>query len=612
MKRRILFVVLVFLAFLPIFAIQKPLFMLYNAAPESAYSLMDYLRVISHGLKLDMTMAGYLTIIPLLGALVSIFLPGKRLTTVLKLYFSIASIFVAVIFVVDEALYGYWGFRLDSTLFFYLKSPKEAMASVPMGQFVVQLITFIIYDALILFLFIRYITPILPQKRSSKKALTAVALLLLGGLMFIPIRGGVTTSTANVGMVYFSDDQFLNHSAINPCFSLMTSFSKQTDFASQYQYFEESERQQIMESLTQRTDTTGLNIPETPLLNTKRPNVLFILLESFSANTIEVLGGTPGVTPNLNRLSEEGVLFTNHFANSFRTDRGLVSILNGYLAQPNTSIMKYPAKSQTLPSIAGALVKEGYTADMLYGGDINFTNMKSYFFSSGYSRITADVDFPISTRLSKWGANDDVTFPHLLEQIKNKDEKQQWMSTFLTLSSHEPFNVPYDHIEHPYLNSVAFTDSCLGSFIDELKQLPVWDNLLVVLVADHGYLYPEDLQGHEPRRFHIPLLWVGGAIAEPRIIDTYSCQTDIAATLLRQMEISHDAFSFSKDIMDPTHPKFAFYTFQNGFGLIDSTGVSVYDCEGEKPLIHQPDSTDTRLRQGKALLQTLYLDMGSR
>ena len=612
MKQRILFVVIVFLALIPVFAIQKPLFMLYNAPVDSGYSLMDYLQVMAHGMKLDFTVAGYLTVIPLLCALISIVFPGKYLKKVLAGYFAFIAILIAAIFVVDEALYGYWGFRLDATLFFYLKSPKEAMASIPWGQFIVQFITFLIYESLIVLMFFKAVLPVFPEKKSGKKLLNALVLVLMGGLMFIPIRGGVTTSTANVGMVYFSDDQFLNHSAINPCFSLFTSLSKQTDFSTQYQYFSEDERLATMETLVQEVDTTGWGVDEKPLLKVKRPNVLVILLESFTANMIEALGGTPGVTPHLNKLSEEGVLFTNHYANSFRTDRGIVSILNGYLAQPNTSIMKYPAKSQTLPSIAGSLVREGYQADMLYGGDINFTNMKSYFYSSGYSRITSDIDFPIATRLSKWGANDDVTFPYLLEEIKKREGQERWMSTFLTLSSHEPFKVPYARLDNPYLNSVAFTDSCLGVFIDELKQLPVWNDLLVVLVADHGYPYPKDLNAFEPKRYHIPLLWLGGAVEEPRRIDTYCCQTDIAATLLQQMGISHDEFLFSKDIMDVSRPKFAFYTFNNGFGWIDQTGVSVFDCEGDKVLLSDPEGEAARLTKGKALLQTLYQDMGKR
>lgn len=444
------------------------------------------------------------------------------------------------------------------------------------------------------------------------------AILLAGGILFIPIRGGVTTSTANVGMVYFSQNQFLNHSAINPCFSLIASLSKQQDFASQFDFYPEEKRKALFDTLIQAQDSLcpGDSIPTEPvkLLTTTRPNILIIIMESFTANAIEAVGGEPGITPNLNRLSKEGVLFTNLYANSFRTDRGLVSVLNGYLAQPTTSIMKYPVKSQTLPSIAKSLNKEGYTADMLYGGDINFTNMQSYFYSSGYSKITADRDFPLSSRLSKWGANDDITFSHLYEDIKQRPvDGKPWLSTFLTLSSHEPFEVPFHHLEHPYLNSVAFTDSCIGNFIDTFKELPAWKNTVVIFVSDHGYRYPENMQEYGPLRFHIPMLWLGGAIAEPKVIDTYANQTDLAATLLNQMGLPTDEFSFSKDILNPCVPHYAFYTFNNGFGFIDESGVSVYDNEGNKILVEEPESgNETRLEKGKVLLQTLYDDLGNR
>ena len=385
-----------------------------------------------------------------------------------------------------------------------------------------------------------------------------------------------------------------------------------------FDFYPEEKRKALFDTLIQAQDSLcpGDSIPTEPvkLLTTTRPNILIIIMESFTANAIEAVGGEPGITPNLNRLSKEGVLFTNLYANSFRTDRGLVSVLNGYLAQPTTSIMKYPVKSQTLPSIAKSLNKEGYTADMLYGGDINFTNMQSYFYSSGYSKITADRDFPLSSRLSKWGANDDITFSHLYEDIKQRPvDGKPWLSTFLTLSSHEPFEVPFHHLEHPYLNSVAFTDSCIGNFIDTFKELPAWKNTVVIFVSDHGYRYPENMQEYGPLRFHIPMLWLGGAIAEPKVIDTYANQTDLAATLLNQMGLPTDEFSFSKDILNPCVPHYAFYTFNNGFGFIDESGVSVYDNEGNKILVEEPESgNETRLEKGKVLLQTLYDDLGNR
>ena len=613
MKKRILFLLAVFIIWFPLLAIQKPAFMLYNHTLANGCSLIDYLKVVTHGLLLDCTVSGYLTIIPLLCVLVSIWLPGAFYRKILKGYFLVMGLIIAAVFAVDVALYGYWGFRLDATLFFYLQSPADAMASVPIGTFLLQFVLFLLYAYGIFLVFKKLIIPLFPVESVHNRLSGLIAILLIGGILFIPIRGGITTSTANVGMVYFSNNQFLNHSAINPVFSLLASLSKQQDFGAQFNFYPEEERQERYTTLIHHNDSLTDSTEKIELLTTDRPNILIILLESFSANAIEAVGGEAGITPNLNRLSKEGITFTNMYANSFRTDRGLVAVLNGYLAQPTTSIMKYPAKSQTLPSIAKSLSEEGYTADMLYGGDINFTNMQSYFFGSGYSKITADRDFPLSSRLSKWGANDDITFSHLYESIKKRDEKTLWFSTFLTLSSHEPFEVPFHQLEDPYLNSLAFTDSCIGSFVEKLKELPVWKNTLIVLISDHGYRYPSPMLDYEPRRFHIPMIWLGGAVRKPAIIDTYANQTDLATTLLNQLNLVHDQFTFSRDILDPGYPKYSFYTFSNGFGFIDSTGVSVYDNESNRPLLEEP-STDsrTRLDNGKVLLQTLYDDLGSR
>lgn len=612
MKNRLLFLLATFVAFLPVFAIQKPLFMLYHhqLASTASATLTDYLQVIWHGLTLDMTIAGYLTIIPFLLVLLSVWISSPYLRVLLKGYFLIVAVIIAAVFSIDIELYSYWGFRLDATPLFYLQTPKDALASVPVGTFIFQSLMFLIYAAAICWFLWKCIVPVLKDTPVRHRLRGSLIVLVCGGLLFLPIRGGVSVATANVGKVYFSSELFLNHAAINPCFSFMSSLLKEQDFASQYDFLPDDQRSEVFSQLTD-SPTPGDTLR---LLTTERPNILLILMESFSSNAIEVLGGEPGVTPNLNRLSRDGILFSNFYANSFRTDRGIVSVLNAYPAQTTTSIMKYPKKSQTLPSIAKTLDSVGYRSDMLYGGDINFTNMKSYFFASGYSKITADTDFPLKDRLSKWGANDNVTFSHLLKEIKERPASEgPFFTTFLTLSSHEPFEVPFHHLDDPYLNSVAFTDSCIGSFVDSLKLLPVWDNTLIILISDHGFIYPRDLKHYEPGRQHMPMIWLGGAIKEPRVVNEYASQIDLAATLLNQLNLPHDHFTFSKNIFNPGSPQFAFYTYPEGFGFIDSTGVSVYDCESSRLFLSKPETgNEQRLLKGKAMLQTLYDDLGAR
>ena len=349
------------------------------------------------------------------------------------------------------------------------------------------------------------------------------------------------------------------------------------------------------------------------MLNTPRPNVLIILMESFGGVFVESLGGLPNVSPDLERLSKEGVFFTNCYANSFRTDRGTVCTFSGYQSFPTVSVMKAPAKSRTLPSIAGKLREQGYATDFLYGGDINFTNMKSYLLGSGYQHLTADVDFSLEERKNPWGVNDDITFEYLYQQIKARTGNQPWHTAFLTLSSHEPFEVPYHRLNEKIPNAFAFTDDCLGKFIDKLKALPQWKNLLIVCLPDHGFYYPEEGLVHDPRIHHIPMLWLGGAVKQPRVIDKLMNQSDMAATLLAQLGLSHKEFNFSRNVLgkDYKYP-FAYYTYNNGFAFCDSTGVTLIDNNSGKALIESPAPNARRTELGKAILQSSYDDLGAR
>ena len=607
MKKRITFIISYFFIVFLLFVCQKPLFMLYNEAIDKGLSFNDFCLVMFHGMSLDATTAGYLTAFPFLCILVSIWLKKFPLRKILLPYYIVISILISLVFVGDMALYPFWGFKLDASIFLYLDSPKEALASVSTG-FVLLRVAIILLLVVFHVWLMRKVTPKRLQAVSKRLAGTG-GMILLGGLLFVVVRGGVTESTSNVGQVYFSNDQFLNHSAVNPNFSLLSSMGKSKDFASEFNFFDESRRAQLFDGLYTTEDGDSI----ISVLNTKKPNILIILMEGMGGVFVEPLGGLSDVTPNLNRLSEEGIFFTQCYANSFRTDRGTVCALSGYLGLPTASVMKIPAKSRTLPAISEELVKAGYTTDFLYGGDINFTNMKSYLLSKGYQKLTADTDFSLSEQTSNaWGVNDDITFEHLYNQLKDRKDGP-WMTTFLTLSSHEPFDVPYNRLEDKIPNAFAFTDDCLGKFIEKLKQTPVWDNLLVVCIPDHGFRYPKEKVDRGGEFSHIPMLWLGGAVKQPMKVDKIMNQTDMAATLLGQLGLDHSMFTFSRNVLGSayTYP-FSFHCHGGGFAFRDSTGVSAYDTKANQISFEEPSANEERLNRGKAILQSVYDDLGSR
>lgn len=608
MKKRIAYISLYFFTVLLIFILQKPLFMLYNGSIEKGFGFADYMQVMVHGASLDAATAGYLTAFPFLLVLISIWFRKFPLKKILYGYYILAAALISIIFVVDMALYTFWGFKLDASVFLYIDSPKEALASVSVGFILLRVLAILLLIALNCWVLLKITPSVLTVTR--KRIAGTAGMLLLGGVLFVIIRGGVTESTSNIGQVYFSNEPFLNHSAVNPDFSLLSSMGKSQDFASEFNFFDEEKRAALFDGLYPTTDGDSI----IQVLNTKRPNILIILMEGFGGAFVEPLGGLPDVTPHFNRLSKEGIFFTNCYANSFRTDRGTVCTFSGYLGLPTASVMKIPAKSRTLPAIAEGLSKAGYKTDFLYGGDINFTNMKSYLLSTGYQRLTANTDFSLAEQTSNaWGVNDDITFEYLYNQLRNRKEEGPWHTAFLTLSSHEPFEVPYHRLEDKIPNAFAYTDECLGKFIDRLKQTPAWKDLLVICLPDHGFYYPREGSNAMPRFYHIPLLWLGGAVKQPMQVDKIMNQTDLAATLLGQLGLEHTAFTFSRNVLgsDYKYP-FAFYSFNNGFSFRDSTGVTVFDNNSGSILFNEPEADESRLDKGKAILQTVYDDLGNR
>ncbi|WP_329905032.1 LTA synthase family protein [Porphyromonas pogonae] len=609
----------VFLIFMLFFCLQHVIFISYYHSYWHGASAAELFSVFIYGRKLDYVIAAYLLAIPFVGVLMLYFVPARYVQTFLKYYYCLISAVLALIFTVDLGLYGYWNFRLDTTPLFYLRQPKEALGSATLPMILGAIVAFALFTYALAKALVVWNKRFIPEGRVHGHGWRALkyspAYLLLGGVIFVMMRGGVSVATANVGMVYHCNNQFINHASINPVFSLMYSLNQQSDIAKNYQYFKDEERAAIYRELVdQARADTDPHLTE-HVLSTDRPNIILVIMESFSGNAVGCLHGPDSITPHLDKLAGESLLFSQSVANSFRTDRGVVSILSGYPAQPTTSIMKYPDKCATLPSIAGTLSHYGYDTHMLYGGDINFTNTRGYLAATGYKHITDYASFGAKYKLSKWGVPDEVTFDYLAKEYKQLCQaKAPVFYTFLTLSSHEPFEVPIQRSAHPFLNSVAYTDSCVGQFIQTLKQdTACWDNTLVIFVADHGFPYPEnEATPDNPSKYRILHLWAGGALNRKERNEVLCNQTDIAATLLAQMNISHADFGFSRNVLSSQVKPFAFFSSPNLFGFTDSTGVTTWDCDSRTMMYNKGEGADLRIRKGKAYLQTLMEDMQKR
>lgn len=623
-----------------IFMAAKLCFMAFNVAPDGAVSAADAFAVLLHGLPLDLATAGYFAAPVWLFRLIRLWIPKDRAVfvrptainrsnqqlrhiyyirarVVYKVYVAIVTLLLTAVFVGDTCLYGFWGIKLDGTVFNYLGQPGGAVNSVSASYIALVLIAALLTGILI-FAWLSRLPRLAEQDSHPHPRLLRTALMLLvGGLLFLAIRGGVGRSTANVGMVYFSDRLYLNHCAVNPVFSVISSLFKTKDFASEHNVFPEEERARLFADLHYATagHTTDT------LLRTSRPNVLLIIMEGCGGvfvNAVDSLAD-PNVTPRLNQLAREGVVFTNCYANSFRTDRGTVCALSGYPAFPDVSVMKVPSRRDGLPSIARSLKAVGYQTEFLYGGDIDFTGTNGYLLATGYQRTYGDKTFTASERATHgWGVTDRIAFARLLEMVKAYPLDRPWHTGFLTLASHEPWGVPYARIAGDTIaNAMAYLDDCVGQFIDSLRRLPQWDNTLVILLPDHGINYPATMRVDNPRKSHIPLIWTGGAIRQPRRIPTLMNQTDLCATLLGQLGIDHSAFRFSRNVLSDTytHPS-AIHVWSEGILWMDSGGHTALNLVTRPPSVLQTSTladtaaTAQRIQAANAFLQTCYDDLG--
>ncbi len=605
--------------FVAIFLLQKGLFMLTYHKLMPGTTLIDKLSVIWHGLPMDLSVAGYLSVIPSIVVTTSLWIKKHWLDTILKIYFATAAAALGIITVLDLELYGYWGFRLDMTpLFYFTTSPASALASVTthqmfIGTLATTIMAYGIYKAFSLTVCKIHATT------GHPKAATAV-LIAFTAALFIPIRGGVTVSTMNLSRAYFSHNKILNHAAVNPAFSLLYSATHQNSFGSEYRFMTDDEMERELHALAEntsvkdsQTNASGNN-NATPisLINCDRPDIYLIILESFSAHLMPSLGGE-SIAVNLDSIACNGVSFTHFYANSFRTDRALPSILSGFPAQPSMSLLKHVEKTESLPSLAAELKKEGYSTTYYYGGDINFANINAYLVSAGYDKIICDKDFPLTDRTSKWGAHDHLVFNRALsdalEEPMATDSAPQFV-VIQTSSSHEPFEVP--HIDpafagHAPKNAFAYTDKSLADFLNGLKRSPRYGCTLAVIVPDHLGAWPLELP-EAADRHHVPLVMTGGALngATPLSVPAPGSQNDIAATLLGMLNMDASAFPFSKNLVDATQPHYAVFTEPSLIGIVTESDTLVYNCDarkveeanGHNPLTLEPSC--------KAYLQAVY------
>lgn len=609
-----------FLFWICFFFLDRTVFLIYFADSLSDISVNEIISTFFYALRLDASMAAYISALPLIIYLILLFFPKLNFSSLFaKAYTALLITIFSIIAAANLNLYTEWGTKINyRALDLAFNSTKEAIAST--GSSPVLILITIIFSIMATGIFMSRKLIDYSMPKDSIPILKRAGIVIISlCLTFLLIRGGWQLSPVNQSMAYFSTNPMLNHAAVNTEWNLMQDImNNKYGNDNPYKYYKRDEAKTILKELFGSKQKNPIQI-----LENKRPNIVLIILESFTAELVGSLGGEKGISPNLDRLSNEGILFENIYAAAGRTDKGVTATISAFPSQAIRSIMKQNAKQEKLPGIAQDLAQNSYQTSFYYGGESEFFNMKSYILSHGYQKLTDQHSFNLKDMNSKWGAFDDKVFN---KNLKDLDiAARPFFSTLLTLTNHEPFELPGEarfkgtNVENKFRSTSFYTDSCLGAYINEARKKEWYKNTLFIVIADHSHRLPGNITEFDPKRYRIPMLFFGDVI-KPEFkgirIKKYGNQTDLAATLLNQLNISDERYSWSKDLLNPQTPGFSFFNWDNGFGFATEEQIISFDNVG-KQIILRKNTTDPKIdeeltKKGKAYMQEVfqqYLDL---
>jgi len=569
--------------------------------------LRDVLSAFLWGLKYDLLLTCYILIIPALTIVICTLFKSELIKRIILIYSGVVLAVLIVLYITNLVVYRFWNYPIDKSIFDYMGSPREWLANTKTIQSVLLILACLsLYFFLWSVVFKKWLGNQIKKIKLGWSSLIILITLFL--LIILPIRGRADARPVNNMSNSFPGNDLLSHAAVNPIWNLYYSMAETNHLGEKFNFMPGAEAASLHNSLEPE------NKPVTSILTDKRPNIVIIMLESFASDIIAESGGDPKITPAFNRLVNEGVFFSNFYATGAMTDRGLAGIISGYPALPGDCIVLHKKKIGSLPYLSKDLKSAGYSTTFVYGGDVNFAEMKSYLETGDFKRIISDNDnnFPNSIQHSKWGIPDEYVFERLYTECNRLNDP--FFILCMTISNHNPFDVPMEPVfpgstyQDQFHNSSYYADKCLGEFISRAKATEWYKNTLFILVADHGTRIDNENE-YDLRRFQIPMLWLGGAITKKGVkIGHYGSQTDIPKTLLSQLNLPASNYNFGKNLLDPDSPSFAFYSYQNGFGIINNRSHVVYHLPASEFYIESGPDASSWKKSSLAYMQFLAFD----
>ncbi len=596
-----------------LFAINRFIFIVYNHNDWTGIPVTEVFFSFVSALQLDLSMTSYFTSITfLLYFFYSIF----RYQVLIQINNGFVYLFTfisVVLFTAEIPIYDEWHTKLSRKAILYLQNPSEVYNSATNTELISG--TLLIF--ILCFTFIFFYNHFVKFKLSLTKFRWYVPVL---GIIIIPfclavgIRGGLQEIPIQQSEAYYSKSNFLNLASVNSVWNLGQSFleNRYDDGTNPYKEFDDSTANKIVKDLFAVQKDT---FPE--ILTTKKPNVVLVMLESWSADLLKSLGGFDSIAPNMENLISNGVEFTQLYSSGTLSDQGHCSILSAFPSQPGAVIMRQPDKFQKLPSIVSHFKNNGYYTAYYFGGQLEYGNIKGYVYYNLYDHIIEGKDFDTKLPKGKLGYHDEFLFGKVLHDVNTF--KQPFFTTAFTMSSHSPFDYPgetkyfnWGDDENMYINGAHYADSCIGAFINTAKKEKWFDNTLFVFCSDHSHASPMKRNFHDPLSRKI-VCFLYGNVIKPEYrgmkISKMGNHHDLANTLLSQLGGDVKPFVWSKNLLNPYTKDFGysaddyilyFYEPNNAYTYWYSNKTFLF-----KNFASKADSL-RMMRNGSAYLQVLY------
>lgn len=594
------------------FQLLRLIFLVYNWSEVGESSILEVLKAFWYAIYLDNSATGYVMMFPILISIIKSCFRVNVFNQIIRIYHIVVMFIATAISIAELPLYDEWKVKINFKAISYLARPNEVFETASIWNVIFGFLAI----GLILFLAINAFNKwVYPKEKQARSFVASLIHLVLLPICFIwGIRGGLQEIPIHQADAYYSKNNFLNLVAVNSAWNLGSSIDKNHYFqnTNPYVFMSEKEAKILVNDLYSVPKDTVIEVLNTQI----KPNIVILLLESWSADCIKSLGGYDSITPHFDALAKEGILFTNVFGSGGLSDQGISAVLSGQPSLPEVIVVNQPDKFVKLPSISSDLKKNGYYTSFMFGGQLSYGNIKAYLMTKDFDEIKDIADMPSSIPRGRLGIHDEYMLQRFADKLNR--QKTPFFSMLFTLSSHSPYDMPYGEKfkwggdAQKYINSMAYADSSIGLFFDKVKKMPFYKNTLFILVSDHSHNSPKGWHPYAQQYRRIAMMLYGEPIKKEyrgTTIPIYCSQTDLAVTLLKQLKYQHSTYRWSKNLFNPYSKSFCYYAYDAGFGWVSDSNYFAFMHDDKSLLFHQFSSKQdslNHLKYGHAYIQLLF------